>query len=63
MQLKYPLGSAIARITRMAADIGTDQLIMSGLRVIGTGIITTNGGTTATTEFTINGGGPVKTVL
>jgi hypothetical protein len=46
----------------MARDIGADQFIMSGLRVIGNGIITTNGGITATTEFTINGGGPVKTV-
>ena len=62
MQLKYPSGLAIARITCMAPDIGTDQFIMPGLRVIGVGIITTNGGTTATTEFTINGGGPVKTV-
>jgi len=60
MQLKYPSASAIARITCMARDIGTDQFIMSGLRVIGNGIITTNGGTTATTGFTINGGGPVK---
>lgn len=44
----------------MARDIGTDQFIMPGLRVIGSGIITTNGGTMATTEFTINGGGSVK---
>ncbi len=62
MQLKYPWGLVIARITCMAPDIGTDQLIMSGLRVIGNGIITTNSGTTATTEFTISGGGPIKTV-
>ena len=62
MQLKYPSGLAIARITCMAPDIGTDQFIMSGLRVIGSGIITTNGGTTATTEFTTSAGGFVKTV-
>jgi hypothetical protein len=62
MQLKYPSGLPIARITCMARDIGADQFIMSGRRVIGNGIITTNGGITATTAFTINGGGPVKTV-
>jgi len=62
MQLKYPSGLAIARITCMAPDIGTDQFIMSGLQAIGGGIIITKCGTTATTEFTINGGGPVKTV-
>jgi len=46
----------------MAPDIGTDQFIMSGFRAIGSGIITTNGGTTATTEFTTSAGGFVKTV-
>ena len=53
MQLKYPSGLAIARITCMAPDIGTDQFIMPGLRVIGSGIITTNAGTTATTVTAI----------
>ena len=62
MQLKYPSGLAIARITCMAPDIGTDQFIMHGLQAIGGGIITTNGGTTATTEFTTSAGGFVKTV-
>ena len=60
MQLKYTSGLAIARITCMARDIGTDQFIMSGLRVIGDGIITTKCGNTATTELAINGGGHVK---
>jgi hypothetical protein len=44
----------------MARDIGADQLIMSGFRVIGDGITTTNTGTTATTKFTINAGGHGK---
>jgi hypothetical protein len=62
MQLKYPSGLAIAHITCMAPDIGTDQFIMSGLLVIGSGIITTNGGTTATIEFITSAGGSIKTV-
>ncbi len=53
MQLKYPWGLVIARITCMAPDIGTDQFIMSGPRVIGGGITTTKCGITATTEFAV----------
>jgi len=45
----------------MAPDIGTDQFITRGPRGIGNGIITTNGGITAITEFITNGGGTVKT--
>lgn len=63
MQLKYPSGLAIARITCMAPDIGTDQFIMSGLRVIGTGITTTKCGITATTEFTTSAGGFVSPAI
>ena len=63
MQLKYPSGLAIGRITCMAPDIGTDQFILSGLRVIGGGITTTKCGTTATTEFTTSAGGSVSPAI
>jgi hypothetical protein len=53
----------IALITCTARGIGTDQFITCGPQGIGNGIITTNGGITAITEFITNGGGTVKTEL
>ena len=42
--------------------IGVEEFITFGCQAIGRGIITTNGGTTATTRFTTGAGGPVKNV-